>query len=948
MNTTADVEARALLDLLSALLQETHPKARNGVTVTLDSHLERDLCLDSLSRTELLLRCERAFGVSLPEEALAVDTPRDLLRLVLTARGGAQAAQAAATCYQPPAATAETTPEHAATLLEVMDWQVRAHPDRIYLYLYGKDDQVEQELSYAALQQGARTVATGLRERGLPARQTVAIMLPTGVGYFYSFFGILLAGGIPVPIYPPVRLSQLEEHLRRHSRILNNAQTSILITVPEAKTVAHLLKAQVEALRHVVTVEELTQVGNDWSPSLVRPQDLAFLQYTSGSTGDPKGVMLTHANLLANIRAMGTRVQAGPTDVCVSWLPLYHDMGLIGACLSSLYYALPLVLLSPLSFMTRPSRWLWTIHRHRGTLSAAPNFAYELCLRSVQDSNLEGLDLSSWRMALNGAEPVNPDTLERFIRRFSPYGLRAEAMAPVYGLAESAVGVALHPPHRGLIIDRVQRSVFMQTGQALPTAADDTDVLRFVSCGQPLAGHQIRIVDEHGRELPERQEGRLEFQGPSCTGGYFRNPEATRRLFDGDWLDSGDRAYMAGSDVYITGRVKDLIIRGGRNFYPYELEDAVGRIPGIRHGSVAVFASPDPASSTERLVMVAETRQTTAGSQDDLRQQIQAVTVDLLGTPADDVVLVPPYAVLKTSSGKLRRVALRKLYEHHALGRGPRTLWWQFTRLTLLGGLSRLRRWLRHGRDTLYAAYAWTVFLLLAPLVWIALPLLPRLSWRWAVGCRAGRLLAWLTGTDIEVQGLENLPRSGSTIMVANHASYLDSLVLVAAIPWHFSYMAKRELLDRCASRIPLKCLDTLFVERFEVQRSAIEAGQVVKFVRSGRSLAVFPEGTFDRMPGLLPFRMGAFVAAAQAGVPVVPVTIRGTRFILRSGSCFPRRGKLQVSVGTPIFPEGSDWQAAVKLRDAARAVILRNSGEPDLAGEEILYVLRARHRWRW
>jgi 1-acyl-sn-glycerol-3-phosphate acyltransferase len=924
MNTTADVEARALLELLSVLLRETHPQARNRVTVTLDSHLERNLGLDSLGRTELLLRCERAFGVNLPEEALTVDTPRDLLRLLLAARGGEQAALAAA-LYRPVPATAEQTPERATTLLEVLDWQVQAHSSRIYLYLYGKDDQVEQELSYAALQQGARAVATGLREQGLQPRQTVAIMLPTGVGYFYSFFGILLAGGIPVPIYPPARPSQLEEHLRRHRGILHNAQATILITVPEARTVARLLKAQVEALRQVVTVEELSQAGNAWSPLRVRSQELAFLQYTSGSTGDPKGVMLTHANLLANIRAMGTHIQAGSTDVFVSWLPLYHDMGLIGACLSSLYYAMPLVLLSPLSFLARPSRWLWAIHRHRGTLSAAPNFAYELCLRSMNDRSLEGLDLSSWRMAFNGAEPVNPDTLERFIQRFSVCGFRAEALAPVYGLAESSVGVTLQLPNRGLVIDRIQRSVFMKTGRAQPAAAADLNALRFVSCGQPLPGHQVRIVDEQGRELPERQEGRLEFRGPSCTSGYFRNPQATRRLFTDGWLDSGDRAYSAGADIYISGRVKDLIIRGGRNIYPYELEDAVGKLTGIRRGNVAVFASSDPVSGTERLVVVAETRQTVAEAQADLLRQVQMVTVDLLGLPADDVVLVPPYTVLKTSSGKLRRAALRELYEHQALGRGPRTLWWQFARLLLQGGLAWLRRGLRHGLQTLYAGYAWLLFLLLAPLVWSALLLLPRLSWRWAAARRAGRLLAWLTGTRIRIQGLENLPHSGPYIVVANHASYVDSLVLAVAMPQPLSYVAKRELLDNVVVRIPLQRIDTLFVERFDLQRSATEAGQVVDFVRSGRSLAVFPEGTFDRMPGLLPFRMGAFVAAVQAGVPVVPVTLRGTRSLLRSGSWFPRRAALEVHLGAPIPPTGNDWQAAVRLRDAARAVILHD-----------------------
>ena len=679
---------------------------------------------------------------------------------------------------------------------------------------------------------------------------------------------------------------------------------------------------------------ELQQTPTPWSEVPVHPRDLAFLQYTSGSTGDPKGVMLSHANLLANLRAMGSRITVNSDDVFVSWLPLYHDMGLIGACLGSLYYASPLTVMSPLSFLARPARWLWAIHRHRGTLSAAPNFAYELCARSIQDHEIEGLDLSSWRMSFNGAEPVSPATLERFIARFSRYGFRAEAMAPVYGLAECSVGLALQPPGRGPLIDRVQRERFVATGQAVSAAPGDTAPLLFPACGQPIPDHQIRIVDEQGRELPDRQEGRVEFKGPSATTGYYRNPEATRRLFPhgDDWLDSGDRGYLAGGDIYLTGRVKDLIIRGGRNLYPYELEQAVGEIPGIRKGCVAVFASPDPATGSERLVVVAETLTTQPESLLSLRQQIQSVGVDLLGTPPDEVVLAPPRTVLKTSSGKIRRSAVRELYERNAIGQGGRALWLQLTRIALASGWAQARRLGSAVMDRLYAAYVWSVFGVLAPVVWLGVMTLPKLEWRWALARTGPWLLAQLTGTPLIVRGQQHLP-VGSCILVANHSSFLDAYVLMAAIPRHFHYVAKRELLDNHWIARPLLRMGTLFIERFDVQRSADEARKLIEAVHAGQSLGFFPEGTFTRIPGLLEFRMGAFLAAARAGVPVAPVTIRGARSMLRAGSWFPRRGQLEVIIESPITPDGDDWSAAVRLRDAARAAILRHCGEPDLGG---------------
>lgn len=939
MNTPVNDPAQTVLDIANGVAAELH-SGKRGITITLDSLLDRDLGLDSLARVELLLRIGQAFSVNLPEQVLAsAETPRDLLRAVLAASVAPQPfIPLAIKQVTPQKITA--TPEHATTLLEMLDWHIQNHPDRTHIVLSGET--AEEELSYQSLYTGAVSVATGLQQQYLQPGQTVAIMLPTSLDYFYSFYGVLLAGGVPVPIYPPARLAQIEDHLRRHAGILANAQTAILITVAEALPMARLLKSQVERLRTVTTVAELASVRQKLAPQQffrppVRAQDIALLQYTSGSTGNPKGVVLTHANLLANIRAMGQAIEADSTDVFVSWLPLYHDMGLIGAWLSSLYFAMRLVVMSPLTFLVRPERWLWAIHQHGGTLSAGPNFAYELCLRKIEDRALEGLDLHTWRLAFNGAEPVSPDTILHFAERFARYGLRREAIAPVYGLAECAVGLAFPPPGRGPIVDRIKRDTLARSGRAVPAAEDERDALRFVACGQPLPGHQIRIIDATGSEVGEREEGRLEFCGPSASSGYFRNPEQTRNLFHAAapgnkvWLDSGDLAYMAGGDIYLTSRIKDLIIRAGRNIYPYELEEAVGDIPGIRKGCVAVFASTDPAAGTERMVVLAETHETRDEGLNSLREQINARAIALLGEPPDDVVLAPPHTVLKTSSGKIRRAASRELYEHGALGTRQRAVWWQFARLTWAGVLPQLRRSVRAASGIIYASYAWGLFLILATLTWLMVSMLPRPAWCWAVSRVMARLLVRLSGTPFVVHGLDKLPHDTPCVLVANHASYLDGAMMVAALPRQFSFVAKRELVDSLIPRLYLQRIGAEFVERFGFEQSVTDVKRLLHTLRCGHSLVFFPEGTFTRMPGLMPFRMGAFVIAAQAGVPVVPIAIRGTRSILRSDQWSPRRGAISITINAPISPQGDDWSAAIKLRDAARIEILHFCGEPEL-----------------
>lgn len=929
---TKSLNAESLLHLIEVLVTELHPEMRLAQPLNLDSSLDRDLGLDSLARAELFSRIEQQFDLPLSEHLLTmVESPRDLLRY---ADGGKKNRTKPETRQTPlPAAPGKNDlePHGADTLVAVLEHHCRFQPERIHLLLDHHDRDAEP-LTYGELRTGALRLAAGLQRHNLEAGDTVAIMLPTGLDYFFSFFAILLAGAIPVPLYPPARPTQIEEHLRRHREILRNAGVKILITMPEVKPLGILLKAQVESLDLVETVEAFSGHPEQFAPLPIHPDDMAFIQYTSGSTGDPKGVVLSHANLLANIRAMGRTTAVTAKDVFVSWLPLYHDMGLIGAWLGSLYYGCRLVIMPPLSFLARPERWLWAIHHHHGTMSAAPNFGYEFCCRRLSEDRLEGLDLSSWRLAFNGAEPVSPETIADFAERFAAHGFKPTAATPVYGLAESSVGLAFPPLGRGPVIDRVKRIPLVESGRAIPAAEDDSTALKFVACGRPLPGHQVRIVDESGRELPDRCQGELQFKGPSATSGYFRNPEKSRALFQGEWLVTGDLAYVADGDVFITSRIKDIIIRGGRNLYPHELEEAVGNIADIRKGCVAVFAAQDPDSGTERLVVLAESRKKDEVVRDKLRQEIVNIAVDLLAMPPDEVVIAPPGTVLKTSSGKIRRAASRELYEKGEIGKAKRALWLQLARLSLSGILPQTRRIVRRTAEYLYASRCWLLFGMIGTVIWPLVVLLPGLELRWRVVRQGLKLLCFLSGTRITVRGLENIAAGQPMVIAVNHASYLDALVLAGVLPMTCGYVAKAELAGNFFARVLLSRLEVIFVERFAAQKGVEDTRRIGRLIRAGKRPLFFVEGTLQRMSGLLPFQIGAFLTAAQAGIPVLPITIRGTRNKLRGGSWFPRRGAVTIIISKPVIPEGRAWSDAVRLRDQVRAKILRHCGEPDLA----------------
>jgi 1-acyl-sn-glycerol-3-phosphate acyltransferase len=906
-----------VLEIVNGLAVELGTRPPRG-RATLDDLLDRDLGFGSLERVELALRLERAFDVQLGDAVLAeAERCRDLVAAV--AGAGAPVAETEPRAIVLPRA-GDRVPAEAHTLAEVLAWHAAATPDRVHIVLR-RDTGDEEPITYGALVEGARAVAGALQARGVRAGDRIAIMLRTEPAFFHVFFGVLLAGATPVPIYPPFRPGHLEEYARRQAGILRNAEVPVLVTFAEAARVGRLVRRQVPTLGTVVIADELRVAPLHGRAPTGDADAAALIQYTSGSTGDPKGVVLTHANLLANIRALGRALAVGPDDVCVSWLPLYHDMGLIGAWLGSLYHGIPVVLMSPLAFLARPARWLTTLSRHRGTISAAPNFAFDLCVKRVTDAEMAGVDLSAWRLAMNGSEAVAADTITRFTARFAPWGFRAEAMTPVYGLAEASVGLTAPPPGRGPRVDAVSREIFERERRAKPARTGERSPLRFVSCGIPLPGHEVQVVDATGRGVSERVEGRIEFRGPSVTGGYHRNVTLTRAAVRAAWMDSGDLGYLADGELYVTGRRKDIIIKAGRNLYPQEIEDLVGGVPGVRRGCVAAFGVPDPDTGTERLVVIAETRILAAPAREGMRAAAVERVVDAIGLPPDSVVIAAPGAVLKTSSGKIRRSATRDAYVAGTLGRPRPSVHRQWLRLAGTDARIRLGVAARMLGAAAFALWAGVLIAVLVPPLWIAVTLAGSAPGVQTVTRRWCRTVLRLAGCGPTVRGLEHVP-SGPAVLVANHSSYLDVVALLATLPVDLRFVAKRELLAAPILGTVLRKTGHLTVDRVDLSRGVADAARVTDALRDGVVVCAFPEGTFVRRPGLLPFRLGAFKAAVEARCPIVPVVIRGTRDVLPADTWRPRPGRIEVRVLPSLTATDEGWREIVRLRDAARAAV--------------------------
>ena len=517
-------------------------------------------------------------------------------------------------------------------------------------------------LSYSDLLRQSQSSAATLHNAGVRPGDRVAIILPTGPEFLQALFGALWLGAIPVPLYPPVRLGHLAEYQTRTANMLRVVHAKTVVTNTAIRAV---LGAPVVHAARCITLTQATDSAFDTAAPR-RDDDVALIQFSSGTTVEPKPVMLTHRQIIANLQAIKDAILAAYPHSddfrhsVVSWLPLYHDMGLIGTLLTALFGQVDLTLLAPEVFVTQPALWLRTLARYKATISAAPNFAYSLCTERIRDAQLQGVDLSSWRIALNGAEAVTPAALHKFAARFAPFGFRLTAFTPVYGLAEAALAVTFSPLDRPFEVQHFDTHALEARGQAIATAAGRP----LVSVGKPLPGYGVRIMRD-ATQLDANCLGRVHVSGPSLMLGYDNNADATALALRDGWLDTGDLGFMHDGELYLVGRAKDVVILRGRNYAPQDIEQALDAVDGVRLGC-SIAASYAPAGAdTEALIVFVERRSQdaapTASDTEALTRAVQQRLGEALGLVARDVVVLAPGTLPRTSSGKLRRrVALER------------------------------------------------------------------------------------------------------------------------------------------------------------------------------------------------------------------------------------------------------------------------------------------------
>lgn len=533
------------------------------------------------------------------------------------------------------------------------------------------DDRSEVLVPFAELLGDVARGAGALAAHGIAPGDRVALVVPDTREFVTGFLAIVWLGAVPVPLYPPTSLGKQDAYLDFLESVLSSSRSRGLIApqwVDEVLSLTARFGEQVGAVVHTETVT----AGGDYVDAAPRTADhITFLQFTSGSTGKPKAVQVTDASLwanahsfLANLRCL--EAQKYPTERLVSWLPLYHDMGLIGHFLSVVLFGLQATYLPTLAFLRDPGIWLDTVSRHRGTVSFAPNFAFALTVKKAVAPET-GWDFSSMRVFGCGAEPINADVLDAFVEAYAPHGLKQEAVMPAYGMAEATLAITFDSLANRFHRLPISGAAYRNEGLVVPAAVGD-DVLTFVSCGKVLDDrHGVRILDDAGHERPEGRVGDVQFRGPSVAAGYFENEEATRNAFGADgWLSTGDRGFIVDGNLYVTGRKKDILVVNGRNYDPQQVEWAVEDVPGIRKGNVVAFSVPGDV--TEKVVIAAE--RSGKSEDDDNAAQITKIrrsVSDRTRLALADVVLLRPGQLPKTSSGKVQRSRTRDLYVQGAL-----------------------------------------------------------------------------------------------------------------------------------------------------------------------------------------------------------------------------------------------------------------------------------------
>ena len=503
-------------------------------------------------------------------------------------------------------------------------------------------DGTERYCTWAEMHLEATKRALHLRAKGVQKGDRIALVIPDPDEFVLGFIGAMYAGAVPVPMYPQLTFKNVEAYHDTVCHITNAASAKLLVTTTATRPFVDPVKPRVESLREIIDVTDMhPEISGDLGKR-VEPSDLAFLQFTSGSTSRPKGVAVTHGNLAANSEAFmvdGLRRDV-KIDRGVSWLPLFHDMGLIGFVIGPIFTEIPVTFLPTASFVRNPKIWLDSINKHRGTITFAPNFAYALVNKRIKEKDVADLDLSCMRITGCGAEPIQAKPLREFAEKLAPAKFDPRSFVPCYGMAEATLAISF------------------ASLQHWPLVTDSPETQEIVGCGRAFPGHEIKIVDpDTGATLGDRQVGEIVTRGPSICPGYFNEPEMTAQTYRNGWLHSGDLGYLAKGELFICGRIKDIIIIRGRNFYPQDIEWIVSELPGIRRGNVVAFGID--VNGEEHLVVVAEG---TMGEAEKLTAEIGSAVAAQMGLTVHKVEIVPQGTLPRTSSGKPQRRKTRQMF----------------------------------------------------------------------------------------------------------------------------------------------------------------------------------------------------------------------------------------------------------------------------------------------
>lgn len=548
-----------------------------------------------------------------------------------------------------------------ATRLRTVPERIRAAAEhgRGITFVNGED---HTSVGWTQLLQEAEAMAASLQQRGIGAGDHVAVLGPTTRELVTCFQAIWLCGATLVVMPIPMRMASMDEFLEATRTRMRRADAKLLVLDPQLAG----LYSPAPGDPPVCTYGDLEGSPEDLRHVKVDPSSLAILQFTSGSTSHPKGVMLPHESVCANIEAVWEATSYRiDEDVLVSWVPLCHDLGLIGLLLVGMCAGGEFVQAPPQDFLAKPLRWMEWISAYGGTATAGPNFSYVLATRAL--ARAEGLDLSTLRIALNGAEPIQPDQMREFAAAGERFGMRAGCIFPAFGMAEVCVAGSFSVPMDGLVTDAVDRVALEAERYAAPADLGSENARELVRLGRPVRGLEMRIVDpQSGRVLADREVGELQIAGTSMMAGYYKDPEATAAAFDGRWLRTGDLAYMVEGELVICGRIKDLIIIGGRNVFPEDVERAAAEVGGVRPGNVIAFGM-ERRRGKESVVVVAEVRDGSGIGDSEIRDQVHKRVIDAVGVPPHEICLVAAGTLPKTSSGKLQRSLCRQLWKQGRL-----------------------------------------------------------------------------------------------------------------------------------------------------------------------------------------------------------------------------------------------------------------------------------------